>query len=65
MSRVGRGKHKRRAYVCDNLQDLAYAEEGSLLAAAERHAMMRGIGGRQVPIGGTGGMGVEATMVWQ
>ena len=45
MSRVGRGKHKRRAYVCDNLQDLAYAEEGSLLAAAERHGMTRGIGG--------------------
>ena len=40
-----RGKPKRRAYVSDNLQDLANTEEGSLLTGAGRHAMTRYIGG--------------------
>jgi hypothetical protein len=40
-----RGKPKRRAYISDNLQDLAYAEEGSLLTGARCHAMTRYIGG--------------------
>jgi hypothetical protein len=39
-----RSKPKRRAYVSDNLQDLAYAEEGSRLTGAGCHAMMRYIG---------------------
>lgn len=60
-----RGKPKRRAYVYDNLQDLAYAKEASLLTGSECHAMTRGIGRCQTLIGGTGDMSVEATMVWQ
>jgi hypothetical protein len=58
-----RGKPKRHAYIYYNMQDLAHAEEASLLTNAGRRAMTRGR--CRTLIGGRGGIGVEATMDWQ